>query len=105
MQLHYYRDGIGNFGDDLNAWLWPRLIPDLLDDNPDTLFLGIGTLLNNRLPSRPRKVVFGTGAGYGESLPSLDERWRIYCVRGPLTAMALGLPECWVNYSFGRNPR
>ena len=91
MKLFYYRDPEGNFGDDLNAWLWPRLIPELLDDDESALFVGIGSILDRRIPQEPRKVVFGTGVGYG-LLPVLDERWQICCVRGPLTAKALGLP-------------
>ena len=91
MKLFYYQDPEGNFGDDLNAWLWPRLIPDLLDDDGSTLFVGIGSILDRRIPQEPQKVVFGTGVGYG-LLPVLDERWQFYCVRGPLTAQALGLP-------------
>jgi hypothetical protein len=90
VKLFYYQDHIGNFGDDLNAWLWPRLIPDLLDDD-EPLFVGIGSILDRRIPQGPRKVVFGTGVGYG-LLPVLDETWQICCVRGPLTAKALGLP-------------
>ncbi|MBI2834929.1 MAG: hypothetical protein HYX76_10950 [Acidobacteria bacterium] len=91
MKLYYYRDRAGNFGDDLNCWLWPRLMPELLDDDPRVLLLGIGTILNSTIPRRPLKVVFGSGAGYGRA-PALDERWKIYCVRGPLTCAALGLP-------------
>ncbi len=91
MKLFYYQDPEGNFGDDLNAWLWPRLIPDLLDDDDSTLFVAIGSILDRRIPQEPQKVVFGTGVGYG-LLPVLDERWQIWCVRGPLTARALGLP-------------
>jgi succinoglycan biosynthesis protein ExoV len=93
MKLFHYQDPIGNVGDDLNPWLWGRLIPDLLDDDATTLFLGIGTLLNDRLPAARRTVVFGTGAGYGRRPPVLDARWAVYCVRGPLTAAALRLPK------------
>ncbi|MGI8588346.1 MAG: hypothetical protein ACR2M0_11780 [Chloroflexia bacterium] len=91
MKLLYYEDPAGNFGDDLNPWLWPRLAPDLLDGDGQTLFVGIGSILDERIPAVPLKVVFGTGIGYGR-LPSIDESWKIYCVRGPLTAQALGLP-------------
>jgi len=91
VKLFYYRDPGGNFGDDLNAWLWPRLIPELLDDDESTLFVGIGSILDRRIPQGPRKIVFGTGVGYG-LLPVLNEEWQICCVRGPLTAKALGLP-------------
>jgi len=89
MKLHYYQDPMGNFGDDLNGLLWPALLGDVFDGR-DPLFLGAGTLLNNRLPPSPRKVVFGTGAGYGPP-PVIDGGWTIYCVRGPLTAKALGI--------------
>jgi succinoglycan biosynthesis protein ExoV len=92
VKLFYYQDLVGNFGDDLNAWLWPRLIPELLDEDDSTLFVGIGSILDRRIPQEPRKVVFGAGVGYG-LLPVLDERWQICCVRGPLTARALGLPS------------
>ena len=27
MKLCYYHDNEGNFGDDLNAWLWSKLLP------------------------------------------------------------------------------
>ncbi|BCB26586.1 hypothetical protein SKTS_14720 [Sulfurimicrobium lacus] len=90
MKLYYYKAPGGNFGDDLNPWLWNRLIPELLDEDDSTLFVGIGTLLNHRVPVAPRKLVFGSGAGYGETLKP-DSRWKFYCVRGPLTAEVLGL--------------
>ncbi|HYP19936.1 MAG TPA: polysaccharide pyruvyl transferase family protein [Chloroflexia bacterium] len=91
MRLFYYQDPGGNFGDDLNAWLWPRLIPELLDGDDSTLFVGIGSILDRRIPQGPRKIVFGTGVGYG-LLPVLNEEWQVCCVRGPLSARALGLP-------------
>lgn len=90
MKLHYYRDAWGNFGDDLNPWLWPRLLPGHFDRRGDELFLGIGTLLNHRAPRAPVKHVFGAGAGYGDP-PELDDRWRLHFVRGPLTAERLRL--------------
>jgi succinoglycan biosynthesis protein ExoV len=92
MKLYYYKAPGGNFGDDLNPWLWNRLIPDLLDEDESSLFVGIGTLLNHRVPPAPRKQVFGSGAGYGETLKP-DSRWKFYCVRGPLTAEVLGLDK------------
>lgn len=91
MKLYSYRDPIGNFGDDLNLWIWPHLLPGIFNEDDGRLFLGIGTLLNHRVPFTPEKVVFGTGVGYGE-LPRIDSRWTIYCVRGPLSAAALDLP-------------
>jgi len=92
MQLHYYRDPLGNFGDDLNPWLWPLLLPGVLDDDPGELLVGIGTLLNHRLPEAPHKHVFGSGVGYG-ALPRIDRRWTVHAVRGPHSAARLGLAE------------
>ena len=65
MQLYYFKDRHGNFGDDLNPWLWGQLLPEVLRGPSDELFVGIGTLLNHRLPAAPIKHVFGSGHGYG----------------------------------------
>ncbi|MBI4602763.1 MAG: polysaccharide pyruvyl transferase [Planctomycetes bacterium] len=96
MRLYYYKDPHGNLGDDLNPWLWPRLLPGLFDDDPRQLFVGIGTLLTSEVPREGLKVVFGSGAWCGRPLPQIDSRWRIYCVRGPLTADLLGLDRALV---------
>src|SRR5437764_1474487 len=91
MKLLYWKEPTGNFGDDLNPILWPRLLPGVLDDDGRCLFVGIGTLLTNALPKEPLKVVFGSGAWLGRPLPTLDGTYRISFVRGPLTAEVLGL--------------
>lgn len=104
MRLYYYRDPLGNFGDDLNPWLWARLLPDVVDverpvlhpssreiaSSEGPLFIGIGTLLNTNVPAAPQKVVFGSGTGYKEPA-HVDANWKVYFVRGPMTAEALGL--------------
>ena len=98
MKLYYFQfgDGVENFGDNLNHWLWKRLLDGYLDSDDQSLFLGIGTLLNDQVALETsnalHRVVFSTGVGYGEHAPKLDESWRVYCVRGPLSAQALGLP-------------
>jgi len=92
LKLYYYRDQFGNFGDDLNVWLWSRLLADCLDEDDSSIFVGIGTLLNERLPLQPIKYIFGAGVGHGYA-PVVDDSWNIYFVRGPLSAEALGLPE------------
>ena len=94
MKLFYFRgeNGVANFGDELNLHLWPRLLPGAFDDDDDTQFVGIGTLLNDRLPAASRTVVFGAGVGYFGP-PNPRDTWSIYCVRGPLSARALGLPS------------
>jgi succinoglycan biosynthesis protein ExoV len=92
MQLYYFKDRWGNFGDDLNPWLWRQLLPEALQGDPDELLVGIGTLLNHRLSAAPLKHVFGSGYGYGRK-PVIDGRWRFHAVRGYGTARALGLPK------------
>lgn len=98
MKLYHYQFGADtqNFGDDLNRWLWPKLLPGLLDGNPQAALIGIGTLLNERLaeetPHAQQRLIFSTGAGYGDGSYRPGPADRVYCVRGPLTAQALGLP-------------
>jgi succinoglycan biosynthesis protein ExoV len=89
VKLFYY--SLNNFGDALNAWLWPQLLPDTFNEDERTLFVGIGSLLNQYLPRRPGKVIFGTGVGYGNKQIHVDHTWQIYCVRGPLSAQALNI--------------
>lgn len=104
MRLYFHKDPLGNFGDDLNPWLFEKLLPEVFEsycyhnpalrqknDNGRPLFVGIGTLLNDKIPEGPLKAVFGSGAGYGPA-STIDERWNVYCVRGPRTAEFLGLP-------------
>ena len=80
-----------NFGDALNEWLWPRLLPDFFDGDESALFLGIGSILYDFLPRNARKVVFGSGYGGYTPVPHIDDRWAFYFVRGPVTARTLGL--------------
>ena len=99
MKLFYYRrpDGANNFGDDLNFWLWPRLLPGVFDGGETSVFVGLGTVLNGLLPQRlPNNcaiAVFSSGVGYERGLPRFNAASKIYCLRGPLSARKLGLPE------------
>lgn len=97
MKLYYckYPAGRQNFGDNLNLWLWDKLIPGILDDDESTAFVGLGTLINDSLPRRtPRasqRVIFSTGAGYEKRMPKIDSSYKIYCLRGPLSAEVIGV--------------
>jgi succinoglycan biosynthesis protein ExoV len=83
-------NGVTNFGDELNHDLWRHFLPGAFDHDDETLFVGIGTLLNDRLPRARQTVIFGAGVGY-YGPPQPDPGWKVYCVRGPLSARALGL--------------
>ncbi|MEX1025299.1 MAG: polysaccharide pyruvyl transferase family protein [Planctomycetota bacterium] len=104
MKLAYARVRGGNLGDDLNPWLWPRLLPEGFgaDADDDVVLFGIGTILNAArgaaVPARARAVhVFSSGADDVSPLPALDARWTLHCVRGPLTARRFGRPELAVG--------
>ena len=97
MKLHLAAQVHGNFGDELNRWLWPALLADALSETgDDVLFVGIGTVLDTNLPPARVTIVFGTGTGYTAAPPDISahsSRWRIYGVRGPLTARALHIDK------------
>lgn len=91
MKLFYYKDPAGNFGDDLNEWIWDPFLGDRLNGAGANMS-GIGTLIGPMMKDPGPWIVFGSGAGYGP--PPADfggPRWTIACVRGPLTARLLGL--------------
>ncbi len=92
MKLLYYRHPKApNFGDELNPWLWPRLLGNVLDEDESDLFIGIGSVLWNDYPRHARKYVMGAGYGAYTPPPAIDETWKFSFVRGPQTAEALGL--------------
>jgi succinoglycan biosynthesis protein ExoV len=94
MKLVYFRDRVPNFGDELNTYVWPALLPPgFLDDDESELFVGIGSILGDHLPRQARKFVVGSGhAGY-RGIPDMDDgTWQVLFVRGPRTAELLGLP-------------
>jgi len=93
MKLYYYQDDMANFGDDLNAWLWPKILPNFFDEDKNHLMLGIGSILNHKLPFAEKYTVVGSGWGYGQA-PKIDDNWNILCVRGKISCEALGIdPE------------
>jgi succinoglycan biosynthesis protein ExoV len=88
-----YWSTLHNFGDSLNPWLWDRLFPGGFDDDATEILVGIGTILNHKIPAGPHKHVFGSGYGYGWTPDVHGPDWTIHCVRGPRTAAKLNLPS------------
>lgn len=93
MEIFYFRLRSGNFGDDLNAWIWEAVVPGITSMPSSHTLCGIGTLLSDLMPRRHRWLVVGSGTGYSPP-PDLGRgEWHFASVRGPLTARVLGLPS------------
>jgi len=96
MNFVYFKSAIGNFGDDLNPWLWPQLLTSNAGEE-NSAFLGIGSILFNgnkilNAYQDQKKIVFGTGIRPSKDFKSFktDDTWDIRFLRGPLSAMSLG---------------
>ena len=92
MNLYQWRGQHRNFGDELNSLMWPRLLPDFFDQDEDTVFLGIGSILDGRHDPGAAKIVAGAGYGGYEARAQLDGNWFVHWVRGRRTARSLNLP-------------
>lgn len=93
MDLYHYVAREGNFGDDLNLWLWDEILPGWREAWPRTTLVGVGTLINSGLPRGRSLLVLGSGWGYGQPpLPEVLARCRFESVRGPRSAALLELP-------------
>jgi succinoglycan biosynthesis protein ExoV len=93
MNLYFYQCEKPNFGDELNTWMWPKLIDGVWDKEDEAIFLGIGSIIFDFFPANQKKIVFGAGYGGYTPLPVIDKNWKFYFVRGKLTAKALGVDE------------
>lgn len=97
-RLVHYRASAGNVGDDFSEWLFARCLGAGLQPEGTDLLYGVGSILDTRFDkafagetTRTRRV-FGSDARSAQSLPDMTAgAWKIYCVRGPLTAAALDL--------------
>jgi succinoglycan biosynthesis protein ExoV len=93
VRLYYHKCPEPNFGDEINAWFWEKLFSQPLPNKKEELFVGIGTLLNDKLPDEKLVHIFGSGAGYGDKVIKTKNSWKVHCVRGPLTAKAIGVDK------------
>jgi succinoglycan biosynthesis protein ExoV len=90
MELIYYRDPRGNFGDDLNPFFFGRVCTNYKAVNKKHL-IGIGTLLNESRGLIEDSIIFGSGYGQGRP-PQIDFSSTVVLgVRGPITAKSIGV--------------
>lgn len=94
MKLVYFEGQAPNFGDELNRYLWEKLLPPgFFDGDGAELFVGIGSILGDIYPRAVKKIVAGSGYGGYQRKPDLhDGSWDVLFVRGPRTARLLSLP-------------
>lgn len=92
MKLICYNSEKGNFGDDLNFWLWPQIFGKTIWDDNSIAFLGIGSILIsnydyvNEAEKYERKVIFGTGVRTVKEVFNFDKSWDISFLRGPFSS-------------------
>lgn len=92
MKAYYYQTPGGNVGDDLNALLWQRLLPDFEQLTTAQWLVGIGSTLDQRLNAlRGSKIVMGTGLRPAARRLVLVGDVRFAAVRGKLSMRELGL--------------
>lgn len=90
MKIGYFKCDSGNVGDDLNIWLWPKLLSDIqFTEKSDNVLVGIGSVLDSRFDKYQQKFLLGAGARNNHSVPTLDNSWQVLFVRGPKTQAAL----------------
>ena len=84
----------GNFGDELNNRLWPKLFAEFIGEAEYNWanLVGIGTILSEKTFEHSGTFfILGSGTGYGSNQNLDQSKWRVYAVRGPQTAARLGL--------------
>lgn len=94
MKIFYWQSPSGNFGDDLNEWIWDDLLPGWRAWDPERTLLGVGTILNRKnFSAGQRYLLCGSGTGFGEPPDVSDsDCWRVAFVRGPRTAALMNIP-------------
>lgn len=96
MKLYFWNGP--NFGDQLNAYIFPQLFPDLLRTAEDGILLcGIGSIIEkNLIPDGQDIIIFGSGMRHpiyeGDRIG-----WDIRFLRGPLSANCLSRPNDYIT--------
>ncbi|WP_010137035.1 polysaccharide pyruvyl transferase family protein [Ochrovirga pacifica] len=107
MKLITYESKKGNFGDDLNGWLWPKIFhKDALNEKDNIALLAIGSILIGnsdyikKANQHQKKVIVGTGVRSIAEQLKFDESWDLTFFRGPFSSMvATGEPGNYISDS------
>jgi succinoglycan biosynthesis protein ExoV len=91
MKIMYYQGKFPNFGDALNTWMWPKILPHFFDEDEKVVFIGIGSTIGNYYEKTAKKIVFGAACvpGYNDRPDVHGGDWEIYFVRGYRTTQIL----------------
>ncbi|MCB9201629.1 MAG: polysaccharide pyruvyl transferase family protein [Flavobacteriales bacterium] len=95
MDLIYYKDEKGNFGDDLNPYIFYNLLGDFNSYPEDIDFIGIGSILDekflcNKIRPNSKKIIFGSGVREFHFKIDNRKNYDIQFVRGPISAKVIG---------------
>lgn len=95
MRIYYHKAPHSNIGDDLNDWIWHKLIPQIDQNSSAEWLCGIGTIIDNRLDKLDGNIIVA-GSGVRPSKPTepqykINRQTRISWLRGPLSAQTLGI--------------
>lgn len=97
MDLCYFHSEKRNFGDDLNPYILEHFIPNFKDLGDDTVIYFIGTILFDGFVGEKkiqnfadkRKIILGSGVRFINNPPTIDAKWDIRFLRGPLSSLTL----------------
>ncbi|MBF9002141.1 MULTISPECIES: polysaccharide pyruvyl transferase family protein [Vibrio] len=92
MKVYVHPCQTKNIGDEFNRWFWHEIFEENIEQySDDVLLVGIGTVLNEKLPHANVTHILGSGVGYSDSDVIDSKHWTIHFVRGKLSAKALGI--------------
>ena len=92
MKMYFYRGRRPNFGDELNSWLWPRLLPGFFDnDETGSCSIGVGSTLFDSTARVPQDRLWRWLRRLHRRSGDRRELAVLLRARGRLTAAALGL--------------
>lgn len=88
MQYIYYKSSQGNFGDDMNPWLWHKVFGNSkanLDINFGSILRQDNKILQKLYPKQQKKTL-ASSISHSNTMPLLDNTWLFEFLRAPISA-------------------